>query len=85
MEKELEIKGFQELTEEEATAVDAGAGIASTWVELAYNITSQALSATKNFLDSISASRGSAGVGLAFSLVQQVFSSLLQGLTSRGL
>ena len=48
MKDELQVKGFQTLTEEEATSTDGG-GIASFWVNFARNITNSAMAFSPNF------------------------------------
>ena len=80
MNNDLDLKGFQELTEEEATAISGGLGIASTWVQLGWNITQTALNTTKSFLDALPAPKASAGVGLASQITNSVFSSIVNNL-----
>jgi hypothetical protein len=90
MKSELLLNGFQELTEEEAAAVDGGWGIASTWVALAQNITNIALGGTSGILMSTAPRVGGlayAGgwVGLAGAITNTVLGNVAYSLAMFGL
>ena len=86
MKDELQLNGFQELTEEESTALEGGAlGIASIWVNLAANITRAALGGTGFMLGSLGLPVAGKSVGLASGITSTIFSSIIKDLSSMGL
>ena len=75
MTNEVEMKGFQDLTDEEAVAVDGGRGIASFWVQYANGITNAALGGLPRY----------PGIGLAQSITSTVLNRVASGLFKYGL
>jgi len=84
MKNDFKMGRFQELTEEEAYAVNGG-GIATRWIELGREITLSALNTTRELLSGLNATRAIEGVNLARDIVTSVFANLISGLRQRGL
>jgi len=89
MKDELQMNGFQELSEEEAAVLEGGGfldGIASMWVGLAQNITSSALKNTQTTLAQFPFTGiASYWVGFANNVTSSVLSSVFSGLKGFGL
>jgi len=86
MKDELQMNGFQELSEGEATALDGGAGIASMWVGLANHITSSALSTTQETLSQFPGTGiASYWVGFANNITSSVLHNVFSSLRIFGL
>ena len=85
MSKKIETGDFQALTEQESLAVNGGAGIATTWIELGRDITLRAISAVQNFFSTLSIPGLASGFGTLGSFIGGIFNDLIGSLGSRGL
>ena len=84
--KEIETKGFQSLTEQEATSIDGGAGIASFWVDLSRQITQNALgNVTLGLNQNKATAIGGFWVNFANSITSSVLTNVFNFLKSFGL
>ena len=83
--KELETKGFQSLTEQEATGIDGG-GIASFWVDMSRQITQNALGNVSDGLNQNKAtSIAGFWVNFANTITTNVLVNVFNALKSYGL